>query len=656
MIRAAEFCPKNVFPSGKRPGRHRSVYIFLLFSLTVFPGFVNAQARDSVLQLREVQFEAQSKKDAQGLKQVHIDSVYLRENASFNLADLMAKQNIYIKTYDAGLATVSMRGTSTSHTKMYWNDMPLNSPMLGLVDFNLVPVFLMDDVEVDYGGASLNHGSGGFGGSINLSSDKKPKEKFSIDAYQSAGSFGLYRGFLGLNYGTGKIWGSTKIYYQQSKNDYPYYNTSLPDEPRQKLANAGWHEYGIMQNFGAQLGKRTFLQGAAWFQYSNRNLPSPIVVPDNKENQVDGSWRNSLIMKHYTHTALWQAEANYTHEYLNYSNGLTGLNSQSYFDHYMAKAFTRYALSGKTTLLAGLQSIHDVAYVKDYQQPKSQDINGLFADLNSRFFERLGAGIMIRAENIDLNTTMPAAIATLTYVVIKNDRLSLHANGGRNYNIPTLNELYWIPGGNPGLKPETSNLLEAGADTRWAWGKDRFCLQTGSTVFSNYIDGYILWSPSAGSNIWQSQNLKQVWARGVENSLIFAFPLGKNKLSAQALYTYTHSTSQVAVGYNDNSVGKQLIYIPVNTATGRLRWERRNTSATLEYEYTDARNTIDAYLPPFALLHLAIAHSFHPKFGDAILQLRVNNLTNISYQAIEWRPMPGRWYELSIKIHLKKLS
>jgi iron complex outermembrane receptor protein len=585
---------------------------------------------------------------------VHIDSAYIKQNSSFNLADLLAKQNIFIKTYGAGLATISFRGTSTSHTKLYWNDMPLNSPMLGLVDYNLVPVFLLDDVQVNYGGASLTQGSGGFGGSISLSSDKRPQHKYLVDAYQSVGSFELYRSYLGLNYGTDRVWGSTKVYNQQSKNNYPYYNTALPEEPQEHLQNADWYQRGIMQTIGGRLDSNTTLQGTSWYQYTNRNLPSPIVVPDNFEKQEDGSWRNSIILKHFTPVALWQAEGNYTYEYLNYINRLTGLQSYSHFNHYMLKAFTRYTISPKTLLEAGVQSIDDNAYVKDYHQLRHQNVSGAFAELSSRINSRLQAGIKLRSEIMDFNRIMPAAIASISYDAVKNEKLNLHVNGGRNYNIPTLNELYWVPGGNPFLKPETSNMLEAGADTRWHWREDKYSLHGSSTFFSNYIYGYILWSPTNSSNIWQPQNLKQVWARGIENSVDFSMKIGKSRLNLMAMYTYTHSTSQVAIGPNDNTVGKQLIYVPQNTASARAQWQWKNTAVGLEYEYVDIRYTIDAYLPAYALAHATAMQTFRTKYVDAELQLRVNNLTNASYQAVEWRPMPGRWYELGLKLHIKR--
>ena len=43
--------------------------------------------------------------------------------------------NIYIKEYGA-LATPAFRGTSSSHTNVLWNGIPINSIANGLVDFS----------------------------------------------------------------------------------------------------------------------------------------------------------------------------------------------------------------------------------------------------------------------------------------------------------------------------------------------------------------------------------------------------------------------------------------------------------------------------------------------------------------------------------------
>jgi hypothetical protein len=39
---------------------------------------------------------------------------------------------------------------------------------------------------------------------------------------------------------------------------------------------------------------------------------------------------------------------------------------------------------------------------------------------------------------------------------------------------------------------------------------------------------------------------------------------------------------------------------------------------------------------------------------DVEARFKVNNLMNVEYQAIQWRAMPGRNFEINIQLKLKK--
>ena len=89
-----------------------------------------------------------------GMQKSLIDSTALRDNIALSLSDVLTyNSSIFIKQYGrATLSTASFRGTSPSHTQVTWNGMRLNSPMLGMTDFSMIPSYFIDD-------ASLLHGS-----------------------------------------------------------------------------------------------------------------------------------------------------------------------------------------------------------------------------------------------------------------------------------------------------------------------------------------------------------------------------------------------------------------------------------------------------------------------------------------------------------------
>ena len=103
-----------------------------------------------------------------------IDSITLAKSGTVRLSELLSQNTpIFVKEYGRGaMATVSFRGTAPSHTKVSWNGLELNSPMLGMVDFSLIPVYFTDNVKLLHGSSSLSQSAGALGGTILL--ENKP--------------------------------------------------------------------------------------------------------------------------------------------------------------------------------------------------------------------------------------------------------------------------------------------------------------------------------------------------------------------------------------------------------------------------------------------------------------------------------------------------
>ncbi|MEL6718809.1 MAG: Plug domain-containing protein, partial [Bacteroidota bacterium] len=94
----------------------------------------------------------------------------LNLSAVSNVADLLQQEsNTFIKSYGLGsLATSSIRGGSAGHTLVLWNGLPLQSPMLGLLDLSLLPLNAVEEVSLQKGGNTALWGSGAIGGTVGL--------------------------------------------------------------------------------------------------------------------------------------------------------------------------------------------------------------------------------------------------------------------------------------------------------------------------------------------------------------------------------------------------------------------------------------------------------------------------------------------------------
>ena len=78
---------------------------------------------------------------------------------------------IYIRNYGSGgLATASFRGSNAYHTPVIWNGINIQNPMNGQIDFSAIPVFLSDEISLQYGGNGGVWGSGAMAGLLFINS------------------------------------------------------------------------------------------------------------------------------------------------------------------------------------------------------------------------------------------------------------------------------------------------------------------------------------------------------------------------------------------------------------------------------------------------------------------------------------------------------
>ncbi|HER07982.1 MAG TPA: TonB-dependent receptor, partial [Bacteroides sp.] len=128
--------------------------------------------RDSVFRISQVEITAGPvfRKETAGMKETRVDSAVLAEKINLSLSDLLSENTtVFIKDHGRGaLATASFRGTAASHTRVDWNGISINAPMTGMVDFSLIPVYLVDEVTLKHGNASIGGGSGGLGGAVHI--------------------------------------------------------------------------------------------------------------------------------------------------------------------------------------------------------------------------------------------------------------------------------------------------------------------------------------------------------------------------------------------------------------------------------------------------------------------------------------------------------
>ena len=584
-----------------------------------------------------------------------VDSLTLQTQSTSNLSELLIRHSpVFIKTYGpGGTSTASFRGTTASHTLVLWNGFQLNAPTLGQVDFSTIPVFLADDIDLKWGSGTSNN-SGGLGGAVNIENKTSFGQGLLLDLKQTYGSFNTLGSFATVGYYGKKASFRVKAYRNSSDNDFKYLNTGLLPHKRMRQQNADFVDYGVMPE-GSVMLKHGVLSLSSWNQWNHRNLPP--IMP-NAENTNTDEWtsdnfsRNFLSYKLYWNTGNLQLKSGAFVENQRYflethtdtDSVVTHINSENHalILHQIANVeqqlFASWKLKGK------LQWDNEKVESNNYEDVKRRNLLSAYLAVEGHPFLNADLSVTARYDMVDGKSMGVFPTATFTYHAPKGFLLSLGYS--HNYRNPSLNDLYWYPGGNPDLLAENGRTIDLAVS--YHLEKEGFVVDFRSGGYLSKVNNWIQWVPTS-YRFWVPENVAKVFARGVENHLDVGYKWGDWKLSLSGNYVFTVTTDESENAVQHGILGKQLIYIPRHHGNlfANLRWKTWDVGYTMEV--TGQRNTSYADEELFDLPAYMLHHAYLGKNLQRFrIELRCNNLTNEDYQNVLWRAMPGRSFEVMV--------
>ena len=567
-----------------------------------------------------------------GYKKTEIGQSRLIASRQENLADVISENSfIFIKSYGlGGTATTSIRGAGASQTQVTWNDININSPMPGQSDLALIPSIFIDNVQVYYGGSSMAIASGVIGGVINLETKPEWKKETSMILNPGFGSFGRYTGSLQVKSGNIKFQTVTKAYVESAENNFSYLNNVISAEPvRETRKNSQFRQYGFLQEF--YLKKAGSISSArVWYQAAKRNLPSPMIVQANSgETQSDESLRTMLNHVAYKGNIKYSFTGAAIINRLNYFNPLISIDSRNLSGKFVFKTGFETSLRNNYTIKATLSDELSVIESNNYKGTASRNIINITSSVEKRN-DRWGSSLLIRELIHDNVFLIPDFTAGIEFKVTETRDHFIKGNFSRNSKIPDMNDIFWVPGGNPELKNEygLSGELIYQAKEKIS-GEMDFLFDI--TFFRNSMRDMIQWHPGEFS-YWTADNIERVNTLGTEASA--ALTLTHDELTARfnARYSYTGAST---AGDADISGENQLIYVPrVRAHAGfTVSYGKFNSSWLADYtgRIFITQDNSD-YLPGFMLHNLKSGYKIDLKDNSIDLHFAINNIFNVSYR------------------------
>jgi iron complex outermembrane receptor protein len=274
--------------------------------------------------------------------------------------------------------------------------------------------------------------------------------------------------------------------------------------------------------------------------------------------------------------------------------------------------------------------------------------------------DRFGMSVVLREEMFGTEWTPIIPALFIDGVLSKRGNIVAKASLSRNFRFPTLNDLYFLPGGNPDLKKESGWTYDAGVS--FAVGKAGLYSLSGSVNwFESFVKDWIIWLPTP-KGFFSPDNIKDVHAYGVELKANLAVNLSKEwQLGLDGTLSWTPSINEGEPRTPaDKSVGKQLPYVPEysSAVTGRLSW--RSWSFLYKWNYYSERYTMSSNdislsgkLPKYFMSNISLEKILDFSWAELSLKGIVNNLFNEEYISVLSRPMPGINFEIFIGIRPK---
>ena len=631
-----------------------------------------------------------------GVQKTTFDSLALKENVALSMADVLTfNSSVFVKSYGrATLSTVAFRGTSPSHTQVTWNGMRINNPMLGMTDFSTIPSYFIDQASLLHGTSSVNESGGGLGGLVKLGTLPDVPEGINAQYVQGVGSFKTFDEFARFTYGSDHWQLSTRAVYSSSPNEYKYVNRDKKENiydsdhniigqyhPTERNRSGSFKDLHVLQEvyYNTLAGDRFGLN--AWYIDSNRELPLLTTDYGNERDfenrQREHTFRGVLSWDHTRSNWRTGLKGGYIHTWMAYDyrkevaegNWATMTRSRSNANTVYGQLEGEYNPSRKWFFTANVSAHQHFVRSEDKNiilQDGDKVIVGydkgrieLSGSVSAKWqpVDRLGLSVILRE---DMYGTKWAPLIPAFFIdglVSRTGNIMLRASVSRNYRFPTFNDLYFLPGGNPDLKNEHGFSYDAGMSFETG-EKDVYSISGSATWFDSYIDDWIIWLPTT-KGFFSPRNVKKVHAYGVElKGGVTIQPIKEWYLDLNGSYSWTPSVNDgEKMSPADQSVGKQLPYVPKHSAslTGRLSW--RTWSFLYKWVYYSERFTMSSndytltgHLPKYFMSNISLEKGLNFKPMDIQLKLAVNNLFNEEYLSVLSRPMPGINFEFFIGI------
>ena len=519
-------------------------------------------------------------------------------------------------------ADLYIRGGGFDQTLLLIDGMKMDDIQTGHHTLNLLlPIQLIERIEIIKGPASRIFGQNAFNGAINIVTKSLPKlDKKQFEMLVSNPTFGSFKqfGFLINSRLSLKEKFNAQLTFSRSKSDGYRYNTDYSNDffffkseiKTQKnpiIITSGFTE----KKFGANgfyaspsatdqyeetqasfLGISTLLGSEKFLVrpklYWRRGQDEYIYIRNNPSVYRNLHKTNKIYLDFSFSKLFESSRLNFGIDLSNSSISSNNLGDHNRFTTSLYADYTFKTKDNKLSFSPGL-SISN------------------FSDMSTHFFPGIDIGFDV------------------------NEKINLYANYGKTYRIPTYTDLYYSDRntiGNPDLNPEHAITNEIGIK----YSNEN--IDISSSFFTRKSSNIIDYVKQSEQEKWEATNIRNLDTNGFDLSFLYKISLHN---SLRLGYTYLFDKSYVSdVNYSRYAINSLRHQLNSRLA---LKYSNKITH-TLINRFGERSNKVSHIIYDSNLKYQLSENSY--------FFINVNNIFNEEYYETNLVPMPGRNFLIGV--------
>jgi len=577
-----------------------------------------------------------------------LDRESMSQSGATSVADLLAaRSGAFLRRLGpTGLASMSLRGMGASQTTILLDGARIADPQLGQLDLSLLPTVLLESVEVLHGATSPLYGSDGMGGAVNLRT-RTPQAGLDWQATAEAGAFGTRSGSAMATGQQGGIRLLGAAEYRGTEGDFAFVDETRLEPTETRRRNADREQVSLYGS--AELtGEGRHLRLSGWYTAADRGLPGVAGISGTGERQSDEALRFWADGAQQFGWGRLRVGGLVQHQSIRYQNPARAIDDTGRTLVSSLEAEALAPLSARWLLGIGATTAYSQAQHPNLANNAREGHGGAFAHATGQW-GRLHLHPALRVDTYLLTDgTQRTALSPrlgMNVALPGIDGLRAKASAGRAFRVPTFNDRFWQPGGNPDLDVERGLMADAGLLLH------RGAHRAEVTVFQHQVRDQIVWQPSLGGP-WSPRNLQRVRSRGLEASYAVRTAVNERTLVDAGL----HLTRTQALNRSDpdsRSFNKQLRYVPQEEWKAHAALTRGLLRIGTNVHYTGLRFiTADESrsLEPYIVVDAHLQATPEVAGLQVGLGLHLNNVLDANYAITRGYPMPPRHLHLRLTV------